>query len=628
MNKRRNSKPRFLLLLSMALFGLSVGLPANGAMLYATDIGCYEYGYTTPGSTKSKKEEFDSKLYGGTGTTFYVDVNGSDSSGNGSRKSPWATLSYAAEQVTQRGDIIHLGPGVHEIESRVFLIPGVSLEGEQPEGKDEESPSILTSHSLTAEWNSALINLASEPKRNTDGNQYVAWLTFDGSLGRTKGNSSASQAIEVANRNNVAVHHCTIRNFQWIGVGWRATDTQMVAMYNPQYAGQPECYVTGGRFYNNKMENCAFYGASENDNGYPWGRGSLMCGGLKDFRIYNNTISEQCAQDRLQGVPIKFWYYTGWMLGCRIHDNTIMRLGSTANSTDSAGWAFALESTYHSGLEISNNTIVGAIDLNNGYYDTFDGTKYDYATWIHDNRFVGDLNKKGGFEQFAIVLESETYKTIVERNRIENYAAAVYFNIRVDVSDFTFRYNLCSGLRGEGAASATGIRMDGSQTIDVDRNGDGQNDKVVIEVNDMRIYNNLFIAERGGFGLILGQGIEPWNGRKILVANNIMYGFDYNWLTLDNFASLNQVLVENNIYTHCGGWNGSNNESPEGFISSSGMVGKIVHANNFGLQQNEFEALFVSPGDFYLAKNSHAINAGKKLGKQKDLEGTPVPFKR
>lgn len=623
MNEIRFRKERFPLLCVLALFGLFGLFQAENALLFATDIGCYEYGYATPAPMKTIREDFDPQLYGGTGKTYYVDVDGSDADGNGGKKSPWKTLAFAAERVTKPGDVIHINAGTHEIESRVFLRPGVSVEGEKSAGG--ESKSILTSHRLTDEWNCALLNFVSEPESDTDGNQHVAWLTFDGSIGRKKGIASASQAIEIANRNNVAVHDCVIRDFQWIGVGWRATDVLMGASYNPGHTGQPKRYVTGGRFYNNVMTDCAFYGADENDNGYSWGRGSLMCGGLKDFRIYGNTIIERCTPERLQGVPIKFWYYTGWMLGCKIHDNTMMRTGSTVNSNDSAGWAFALESMYHSGLEMMNNTVVGAIDLNNGYCGVFDGTPYDYATWIHDNHFIADPEKPDGFEQFAVVLEAETYKTVIERNRIEHYATALYFNIRAGVSDFVFRYNLCTGLKGEGEASAAGIRMDGSQTVDVDGNGDGQNDVITITIDDMRIYNNLFIAERGGFGLILGQGIEPWNGKKILIANNILYGFDYNWLTLDRFISLETVRIENNLYAHCGGWNGTDGGSPKGAIGASGKTSDLVHSKNIGLTDAQFGALFVSPTDYHLAENAQAVNAGKKLGKQTDADRNPVP---
>ena len=626
MIQTRNDSPRFRLFLICALFAFCGGIQPGKALLYATDIGCYEHGYSSPSPANTIREDFDDKLYGGTGETYYVDRNGSDGEGDGSRKSPWKTLAFASERVIKPGDVIHLNQGTHEIESRVFLQPGISLEGDRNESG--ESPSIITSRHLTDEWNAAIINLVSAPKSNTDGNQHIAWLTFDGSIGRKKGRSSAAQAIEIANRNNVAVHDCAILDFQWVGVGWRAADVLMGASYNPDRSGQPKYYVTGGRFYNNTITDCAFYGASENDNGYPWGRGALLCGGLKNFRIYNNSLIERCTSERLQGVPIKFWYYAGWMLGCKIHDNKIMRTGSTVNSTDAAGWAFALESMYHSGLEIMNNTIIGAIDLNNGYCGEFDGTKYDYATWIHHNHFITDPEKPDGFDQFAVVLEAETYKTVIEQNRIDHYGAAVYFNIRAGVSDFIFRYNLCTGLRGEGAASAAAIRMDGSNGVDTDRNGDGQNDAVTIEINDMRIYNNLFAAERGGFGVILGQGINPWNGKKILIANNIFYGFDYNWLTLNHFLTLDKILIENNIYAGCGGWNGADNGSPQGAISASGKMTNLVQKNNLGLSDADFSRLFVSPSDYHLAVGSPAIDRGKNLGPQFDLDRNPVPFSK
>ena len=72
-------------------------------------------------------------------------------------------------------------------------------------------------------------------------------------------------------------------------------------------------FVEGGSFHDNVTTNCA--GSTD------WFRGALLCGGIRDFEIYNNTMTENGRAKGTQGWPIKFWYYSGWMVDCRIHDN-------------------------------------------------------------------------------------------------------------------------------------------------------------------------------------------------------------------------------------------------------------------------------------------------------------------
>ena len=456
---------------------------------------------------------------------LFVSVSGSDERGDGTQSSPWGTPGYAA-LMAEPGDTIRLGAGCWDIASPIELPAGVSIEGE---GK----ATVLTSSVLTEELGGqyAILRLASplgEGGLKTEGGQHISHIRFDG-------RGSATQAIEIQNRCSVAVHDCEIENFVHVGVGWRATDT---SEGNP-----PAEYVTGGRFFNNYMKDNSFYGPDA--WGSVYGRGALFCGGLKDFEIYGNTIIEDCRTGAggVRGVPVKFWYYTGWMLGCKIHGNVIRRLGSPTFSTDEASWAFAVESAYHSGMEIYDNDFVGAVDLNDGLCGSYGGTDYEYATWLHDNRFSPDPDPKqayGGaaYEETAIILEHRTERTVVERNMISGYNQALYFNVREGVYDFVFRNNICTKLGGDAGSM---LRMDGHGSD--------------MQVFGFRVTDNVLEgdpAAMNGFGLIVSQEMGPWSGRDIVISGNAVGNTLWNWLVIDDYTSIDGLTIQNNIWHQAG----------------------------------------------------------------------------
>lgn len=456
---------------------------------------------------------------------LFVSVSGSDETGDGTSVSPWRTPNFAAANAMP-GDTIVIGAGTYDIVSPIELPPRVSLEG-------EGDITVLTSSALTEEMGglNAILRLVSDTGSGakTDGCQHVSNIRFDGA-------DTATQAIEVQNRNFVAIHDCTIVNFIHVGVGWRATD---MGDGTP-----PEEYVTGGRFCNNYMKNNSFYGSDA--WGSVYGRGALFCGGLKDFEIYGNTIIEDCRTgiDGVRGVPVKFWYYTGWMPGCKIHGNVIERLGSPTFSSDEVSWAFAIESAYHSGMDIYDNDFIGAVDLNDGLCGVFGGTEYSYAAWIHDNRFYPDPTPKeahGGavFEETAIILEHRTERTLIERNSISGYNQALYFNLREGLYDFTFRNNTCTELGGEAGSM---LRMDGHGSD--------------MQVINFSITDNLFEgnpASMSGFGIIIGQEMGSWAGQNISITENAVGNTLWNWLAIDDYTSIDGLTISNNTVFSVGG---------------------------------------------------------------------------
>ena len=474
-------------------------------------------GPDTPTISESISEVYDAELYGENAETLlHVSLAGSDETGDGSVNMPFRSLAAAARAASQ-GSIIKLAPGVYEINETVLIPEGVSLEGALPCGAEySDGMTVLTSETLTQEG-TALVRLYSELAGDygkTDGNQHISNLRFDG-----KG--IAAQAIEVRNRNNVAIHDCAIVNFAHVGVGFSIDDPMDGGDGEPIPSHPPVSFAEGGRFFDNYMKDNSFYGPDA--GGFVWGRGALFCGGLKDFRIYGNTIIEDCRTApenelgaRIRGVPVKFWYYSGWMVGCKIHDNVISKLGSTVSSQDADGWDFAIESACHIGLEICNNTFTGALDLNAGMTGAYGGEIYDTATWIHDNRFIPDHTPKidgSDFEEWAIVLERITEKTVIENNTVESCNFFVYFNVRDSVSDTVIRNNVCTDMCPNAGAF---IRMDGMAQA-------GAQNPIVIR--NLAIENNTFVTrdpDTAGFGIFLGQQMSTWTGKNITITGNVI----------------------------------------------------------------------------------------------------------
>ncbi|MBO2517470.1 MAG: hypothetical protein CW338_09430, partial [Clostridiales bacterium] len=317
-----------LLAALMLAGGLLSGAPALGE---APDAGCYEYGYSSHERRVPPAvcEDFDPALYGENNVSFiYVSVNGDDASGTGTREAPYATVHRAAA-AARPGDTIRVGAGTFIFDEPADIPPGVSLEGE---GGD----TVFTSVTLTQTdigGNAALVRLHSEEDPKEYGNQHISHITFDGQ-------QQAAWAIDIANRHNVSVHDCTVTDFCEAGVGWHATDLsrQSIEDTNPDTAAVNGTFVTGGRFYNNCLRDNTRFADG-------WGRGSLFICGLEDFGVYDNIITEdvRTSPTGTRGVPLKAWYYSGWLRDVRVHGNEIRRLGSAPYSSDGSGWDFAIE---------------------------------------------------------------------------------------------------------------------------------------------------------------------------------------------------------------------------------------------------------------------------------------------
>ena len=629
-------KKRLFCILVCTIYSITcsaVVAPAETPSAASPDIGAYEHGYSAPTPVVFPEEEYDGAAYGEQNTSLiFVSVTGSDETGDGSPSRPYATLNAAANAASP-GTTIRMGAGVYELTNVVELPLGVSVEGAVPCGDSFERTNdmtVLTSSVLTEEFEDVLLRLQSEPGPNgekAEGAQHISNICFDGE-------GTAAQAIEVRDRSSVAIHDCTVVSFARIGVGFSISDIMDGGDGEPIPILPPAAWATGCRFFNNYMKDNSYYGPDAWGNSY--GRGALFCCGLQDLRIYNNTIIEDCRTApadengaHIRGVPVKFWYFNSWMLGCKIHDNVIQKLGSTVNSSDGDGWDFAIESCSHVGMEIYANEFIGAVDLNAGMLGSYGGEVYEYATWIHDNSFSADPTIKidgSDYEEWAIVLERLTQKTVIERNTVTDCNTFVYFNMRDSITDVVIRYNSCAGMS---AGGGTMIRLDG-----VDQEGT----QSPMVVSDLAIYNNILQTrdpDFAGFAVFLGQEMwgwtqdweavtipNAWRGQNITIANNIISGPGYEPAIVvgktaedgaETLAGVQGLNIENNLF---------HGVTDICAVNCTGG-GSALIADNILATEEEWASAF-EEGGWHPALNSVLIDAGKVMGALTDAWNNPI----
>lgn len=264
-----------------------------------------------------------------TGTTYYVSTTGVDSPGRGSASLPFRTLSYAATQVqANQNNTIYLNPGTY-VETAATILPlGVNIEGA---GESQvtitangpiPAPGVDQSSNDWKLWyDGSLIQLAS-PSYNNDitlkygspaqmtpaanGNQTLSGFTIDGN------NKQVKAGVWVQNRNNVTMHHVTIKNMQQRGAVFGRSDMWW-------YTPLPD----GKWMHNTTVHDCTFINSGADISGESLG--NLCLAGLDGADIYNITINEN------QGYGIKF-IFVGHYRNVKVHDCNI-----TVPETD-ASW--------------------------------------------------------------------------------------------------------------------------------------------------------------------------------------------------------------------------------------------------------------------------------------------------
>jgi hypothetical protein len=487
-------------------------------------------------------------------TTFYISPLGNDIAGTGTIANPWKTLYKATQSVTTAGDIIHVNAGTYSETQTSNLAKGVSLEG-------DGILSIITS-SLTGQYIPILS--ASSPE-GSDGSQHISNLKFDGN------NLLTYWGVTVQGRSNFSIYNCTFVDFKETAVMWSGRADFA--------AGLPSVFATGNAFYNNVVTNCACADAF-------YGRGAFQFGGQDGLLIHDNIMTETGRPTGTQGWPIKSCN-EGYTKNCKIYNNTIKRdpFPFAANG-DNNYWDFAIELFNESGLEIYNNTIEGAIDMN---HQTKGSSAY--SVYIHDNIIGFNSNSPNWGD--GVILEYETNDAIVEKNIFKNIAFPIFFSLRTGntMNNIRINNNLAYNIgMTNNTKQGLGIRI-------------ATNDNIYSS-NNFQILNNTFIGLTGANMPYWGINIPSGTGSSnIKVANNIVTNFDAGAVVADLASGINTLSIQNNNF-----YQNANNNAP---YFTGGTPTGYTYSGNISVNP-----LFLAPAslNYTLQAVSPAIDAGIYVG--------------
>ena len=475
---------------------------------------------------------------------YYINPSGNDAN-NGSISSKWKTLKHAADVVSGIGDIIHVDAGTYIETAQLSLRVGVSIEG-------SGAASIIQSH-VTASF---FVDLYSSVE-STNGNQYISNVTFDGWA------TAAYAGISIYNRGNVIVHDCIFRDFLDTGI-------QFIGDSGGQSFGT---LAVGNQFYNNTVTNCSrTTGAGETS----LGRGGLIVGGQQGMLIHDNYLTQLGRGVNLNGYVIKYGGW-GYNRGMKIYNNTIIK-----SVNDGGQYEFAIELMHEEGLEVYNNIVEGAVDVN----FISKGT-YAYGLYAHHNTIgPAALSPDGGN---AFILEFNVEDVIITNNYIKNVGCPFHYSTRAgyNLINNTFAYNICQNIGMTGNTAARAIRM-----LEVDTKASSS--------SGFYVYNNVFQGTTtagaiGAWGIMLPT---LTNGNtNIIVRNNIITGFSSGGIVANDATYINGLTITNNILY------GNGNSNDPYYIG--GSPSGYSYVNN--LKANP---LFVSTTDFHLQAGSPGINVG------------------
>ena len=175
--------------------------------------------------------------------TFFIDPEGKDARGRGSKKAPWASLSYACRQVKTAGDNIHITPGTYTDNNTCELAIGVNILGA---GKDK-----VTINSYMDQW-----YIRAKSKAISNGDQEISGFTLNGGSGPN--DRRLERGILVQRRNNVSIHHARFQNvLNRVNNGTAVTFMGNVIHWDLNNTVPPIQWVSGCRLYDCEFKNCS-----------------------------------------------------------------------------------------------------------------------------------------------------------------------------------------------------------------------------------------------------------------------------------------------------------------------------------------------------------------------------------
>ena len=496
--------------------------------------------------------------------TYYIDPDGDDLEGFGTKSFPWKTLEKACAVARFVGDTIHVNSGVYTVSQSCELAENVTIIG-------EGESSVLVG-AITSDWTGILtLNSSLE---GTKGNQSISNLTFDG-------NKITWQAIIINARSNVKIHDCTFKNFRNSGV----TFNGKVGLYDPTV---PINYATDNEFYNNIMLDCSEHVFESH------AAGALKIGGQEGILIHDNIIIQDQRPDGYNGYCIKY-HNNGYNKGIKIYNNTLKKNEPSDYSWD---YNFAIELWFsRGGNEIFNNRIFGSLDIAHS-----ENGEYDFGFKVYNNTFGYDTLQDCQIPRrnAGIYLERGIEDIYIERNVFNNVTTPIKLYPSADdyIRNIYITYNLFYNVGAIGGSDIDALIK--WSTVDGQQN---------VTIENFNIFNN---TAYGGTDPV-GTGFRmPDIGavRSFNFQNNIVYGFANYAFTcgLSGNSSIDQLSIKNNLF-----YNNENNE----FLITGYEPTNYTNTNNLYVDPE-----FNSSVNLRLQEGSAAIGAGIKIeGLTRDIDG-------
>lgn len=459
----------------------------------------------------------------------FVAKTGSDTDGDGSENSPYHTLAHAVLKASS-GQTVGLADGIY----KETLIKVPSMVSITSISQDASKVIIRPAYSLGI--GKPFFQLSS-PNPGSSGNQSVSCITLDGDV---DGGGKASRGVLVRNRDNVRIHHCTIRDFGGVqyggGVFVESTNTPMnTKWWNliPHDTGPPgddssfaltpvpwpSVSVEHFEFDYNTVISCGLgWNFSTDIKGY----GQLNFWAVKDSQIHHNLLDNSAIADHcIRG----FGSCTALLWNVDFYNND-MRMKQKTNAQN-----FGFETWLHrGGCEIYNNTFDNiSLSITHGK-----------ETEIRNNIIIHSPYQTRANGVLGIEFTYQSYSK-VEGNYVEgswktniSVGGADVVGFWKALKDVIVSNNICVGARGFGI----GVTIFEALTV-----ADG-----------FKIYNNL-VARGNDASRLIYTGIKlDVSGGSTLknteVANNIVIGAmgHAGRTCINDGSTCSNITITNNLF--------------------------------------------------------------------------------
>jgi len=518
-----------------------------------------------------------------------VAPSGSDTEGDGSMEKPYRSLAYAVSKASS-GQTVGLFDGDYH-EASIEVPPGVSVTS-----VSQDAGKVMIYPKSAYRRGTPFINFKSATL-STAGNQSLSYVTVDGAVGSTY----TTRGILVRNRNDVRIHHCTIRNFMGgkgsggifiastkiavtDGLWWDfwPKDSGLLGDDSSIDAGVNKPWPTNPveRF---ELDHCNIIrcgnGSNNGNDTANRGSGCVNLYNVKDSTIHHNNLDNS---------DVDVYCIRGWA-GCTAFlwnvdvYNNIMKMKQWPDRA-----SFIVETWLHrGGCEFYKNKFNGGLSIT-----------YGKETEIRNNVVIADpyirdcWGKSPSLDTLGIEFTHQSYSN-ASGNYIEGFTHACISSgvtniARKDIlHDILIANNICVAPTRFGfTVSAVGSRA---------------------KVDGLKLYNNT----------IDGKGRINYSGIR---------------LSADSGGSLVNIEAVNNIVIGVGTYGGQTTTTEGGTYSSIRMSNNLFYKNKYNfwsgdssvtgtlVQDPKFVSKIGSEG-YQLQSNSPARNAGAHVSLSHDFGG-------